>query len=561
MSNLSYILQSEDHKNEKTRQLKKLIAQNAKTTKELNKKSELTSDEKRKLYEIAAESKKILETSLVKSVEIAYVKQVQEVIHNTKSVGLTELFFYDPTIKIEKETGNYVTVTNETVVYQQNKAAAKFITGTDPTTVGLINDAAYHENPHVLKIKKQGLNYKGGLLHDEKIADEYTVSAQFKLNRFPSKVYSQEINIGKDGPPKIHTKRLTTRRTDILSLNYSDNGLVRIEIGAMAPHVRRNATAVYDNKYAPYSICASISTGGGKYTVYTDYKFEFKETQYVTLKIKKVSPVTEQYINDFITTQQNFINSGADPSVETFQYGGKTWGVTSSAKEIAFHQASLHSSYGDYGRYTVSLSINGVTEEIGGFYGKGWGSKAGRTSKSRDMIASGPGFMPKEYREETRYSLNIKNAGVDWDGFLKHFEKNLSHTLGINKNGYPTTEDVVILSDIDDNMLAIVSNTMQEWNSNNIVIGYTLTPYVWQSKLPIKHAIEQTPTFTRFDFTTLHSITSAPGIINWARTWSDLEKYKRIYNKYNYRMNNGIDIGAIRIHAQIQTEKAAEKDE
>jgi hypothetical protein len=394
----------------------------------------------------------------------------------------------------------------------------------------------------------------------EKIADEYTVSAQFRLNRFPSKVFSQEIKDSNDMPLKILTERITTRRTDILSLNYSDNGSARIEFGAMAPHVRRNDTAVYDNKYAPYSICASISAGDCKYTVYTDYKFAFKETQYVTLKIKKIPAVSEQYIKDFIKAQQEFVNNVADPSVETFQYDGKTWGVTSSAKEITFHQASLYSSYGDYARYAVSLSVNGITEEIGGFYGKCWGSNAGKDGKrTHDMIASGPGFMPKEYREEIQYSLSIKNAGVKWDEFLTHFEKTFSHTLNTKKNGYPKSEDVIILSGIKESALGNINFIMSEWNNKQVrPIRYTLTPYTWQSKSPIKHKVEQIPTFVRFDFSTLYSITSAPGNINWAPSvLSDVEKYRRIYNKYNYKMNNGIDIGAIRVYAQILTEKTA----
>jgi hypothetical protein len=168
--------------------------------------------------------------------------------------------------------------------------------------------------------------------------------------------------------------------------------------------------------------------------------------------------------------------------------------------------------------------------------------------------------MPKEYREETRYSLSIKNAGIDWNGFLNHFQKTFTHTLNIEQNGDPITEDVIILSNINVNELNSVQNVMREWNDmSGASIRYTLTPYVWQSKSPVKHAVEQTPTFTRFDVTALHTITSAPGIINWSKNFADHEKYKRIYNRYNYRMNNGIDIGAIRIHAQILTEKAAEE--
>ena len=548
MKNLSEILESTDKHSEKTEQLKELIAQNVKKTRTLLKKSVLSHDEEVELEDISEETKKIIETRLFRTIEKPFVKLVQEVLHETSTLALQELFFYEPDARYNKAETNFAHNSNDAVVYQHNKVVGKFAVGSDPIINGIINDVASHENPNILKIKKLSDNSDNGLLYDTSIADDYTLSFQFKLNRFPSKVYTQVIE-DNPAPNPIYTKRLTSRRTDILALNYTQDGLHRIEIGAMAPSVYRNGEPVYDNKYAPYSICASISVGQSwKYSVYTDYKFELGEIQYLTLKIKKVPDVGEQYIIDF----ENAFNSAQENGSSTFTYNNRMWGQGSANKEILNLRKSLGNPWGGPSRYTISLTVNGVSEDIGNYYGKVWSSQATQDKKKHYTIASGPGFMPRDYEEETRWELSVKNAGIKWNELLDFFSKsNIGSTIN-TKDGYPKNEDVIITSSISSKNYNDCLKAMQDWNKNN-TDRFTLTPYIWQSKSPRKHSKERNAMLPSINLNTLYSVTSAPGNINWGRMVTNSNKFERIYTKYNYKTNNGIEIGAIRINAILNS--------
>lgn len=550
MKNLSEILRSSDDKAEKTKQLTELIAHNTKKSRELLKKKEISSDESRELEFIAKETTKILETSLFKTIEKPFVKLAQEVVHNTSTLLSQELFFYEPDVRFNKTETNFAHNSNDGVVYQHNKVVGKFAAGSNPLINGMINDVASHENPNILKIKKLSDNSDTGLLYDTSIADDYTLSFQFKLNRFPSKVYTQVIEDNPASNP-IYTKRLTSRRTDILALNYTPEGLHRIEIGAMAPSVYRNGEPVYDNKYAPYSICASISVGQSwKYSVYTDYKFELGEIQYLTLKIKKAPDVGEQYIIDF----ENAFNSAKENGSSTFAYDNREWGQTSAAKEIFNLRRSLGNPWGGPSRYTISLTVNGVSEDIGNYYGKVWSSQATQDKKQHYTIASGPGFMPRDYEEETRWELSVKNSNIAWDELLGFFAARKFRPTINTKDSYPTNEDVIITSSINSKNYDECIKAMQEWNKKN-TDRFTLTPYTWQSKSQRKHSKERNAMLPSINLNTLYSVTSAPGNINWGRMVTNSDKFERIYTKYNYKMNNGIDIGAIRINAILNSGK------
>ena len=550
MKNLSEILESTVKHSEKAEQLKELIAQNVKKTRILLKKTVLSPDEEAELEDISEETKKILETRLFRTIEKPFAKLAHEVLHETSTLALQELFFYEPDARSNKAETNFAHNSNDAVVYQHNKIVGKFAVGSDPVINGIINDVASHENPNILKIKKLSDNSDNGLLYDTSIADDYTLSLQFKLNRFPSKVYTQVIE-DNPAPNPIYTKRLTSRRTDILALNYTQDGLHRIEIGAMAPSVNKSGEPVYDNKYAPYSICASISVGQSwKYSVYTDYKFELGEIQYLTLKIKKVPDVGEQYIIDF----ENAFNLAKENESSTFVYDNREWGPRSAAKEIFNLRRSLGNTWGGPSRYTISLTVNGVSEDIGNYYGKVWSSQAARDKKQHYTIASGPGFMPRDYEEETRWELSVKNAGIKWNELLDFFSKsNIGSTIN-TKDGYPKNEDVIITSSISNKNYDECITAMQDWNKKN-TDRFTLTPYTWKSKSPRKHSKERNAMLPSINLNTLCSITSAPGNINWGRIVTNSNKFERIYTKYNYKTNNGIEIGAIRINAILNSGK------
>jgi hypothetical protein len=341
------------------------------------------------------------------------VKQIHEILHSTGNLNLSTLFSYEPTSVSQKEIGNHSNKLNDTYFAYQHKINGKFVTGTTDTRLGIIDDLVNLDKPNILKIKKLGVNSGADLLYSEKIVDEYTLSVQFKLERFPSKVYTQVMNQNTDG--LIYTKRLTSRRTDILSFNYNSGG--KIEIGAMAPFAIKNDIPIYGNKFSPYSICVSISNSDkNKYSVYTDYKYELEEIQYLTLKIKKAPIFDQQYIDDFQYALDDHINSGTKN--DTFLYADKYWGVTKAQLEIDGLRNTLNNEFGSRFRYIITLNINGINENIGEYQGKCWGDGAS-FAKRRNMIASGPGFLPRNYKEETKYRLIIKNSNlIDWDNFL-----------------------------------------------------------------------------------------------------------------------------------------------
>ena len=555
MKDLIFILDSDDSKERKAEMLKALIIKNSKTAKELLKKSELTKEDSALLSDIVDESKKILTTNIINRVELPYVKQIQEILHSTSNLTLSTLFSYEPTQVIEKETGNYSVKLNDTIFIQQNKINGKFVTGTTDTRLGIIDDLVNTDKENILKIKKFGVNVDDNLLYSEKVEDEYTLSAQFKLNRFPSKVHTQVMDVNTDG--LIYTKRLTSRRTDILSFNYNSENGEKIEIGAMAPFAVKNDLPLYDNIFSPYSICVSISSGVNKYSVYTDYKFELGEIQYLTLKIKKSPNFDQQYIDDFQYALNEHINSAT--KMDTFLYDGKYWGIKKANMEISGLNNTLGNGFGNRTRYIITLNVNGVQENVGKYNGKCWGNGKSADAKKKNMIASGPGFMPRVYKEETKYKLVIINSdNIDWNDFLNSISSNfMKPTINMDRRKLPN--EVTIISGITkrdiDSCDAFFSAYIGSVGYN---ISYRLEPYLNQSPKPIRNSNEQTVIFKVLSLNDLKSVTSSPGNISFTEVIKDFDRYDRIYNRYNHKMNNGIEIGAIKIQSYSRKSRGAE---
>jgi len=548
MKELISILDSDDNKERKAERLRNLIIKNSKTTKELLKKSELTKEDSALLSDIVDESKKILTTNIINRVELPYVKQIQEILHSTSNLTLSTLFSYEPTSVTEKETGNYSIKLNDTYYNYQHKINGKFVAGTTDTRLGIIDDLVNLDKPNILKIKKMGVNTNVDPLYSETIEDEYTLSAQFKLNRFPSKVHSQVMD--KNGNGLVYTKRLTSRRTDILSFNYDSDA--KIEIGAMAPSVIKNDLPVYGNKFSPYSICVSISSGNkNKHSVYTDYKYQFGEIQYLTLKIKKAPSFDQQYIDDFEYVMNEHISSGVKG--DTFFYDGKYWGITKAQLEIAGLRNTLGNGFGSPFRYIITLNVNGIQENIGAYPGKCWSTGAS-IDKRRNMIASGPGFMPGSYDEETKYRLVVKNSdSIDWSKFIAAISsKFMKVTVAVAEGEKLTSVEVILSSSIANKDLEACNSFFNTYAQDmGYLIEYRLEPYLYQSKKSIINSAEQPIIFRSLYLGDLKSITSSPGNISFFTIRNEFDKYDAIYSRYNHRMNNGIEIGAIKIQSLI----------
>ena len=547
MKDLIFILDSDDSKERKAEMLKSLIIKNSKTTKELLKKSELTKEDSALLSDIVDESKKILTTNIINRVELPYVKQIQEILHNTENLKLFTLFSYEPTSAIEKEAGNYSVKLNDTIFTHQNKINGKFVTGTTDTRLGIIDDLVNTDKENILKIKKFGVNVDDDFLYSGNVEDEYTLSAQFKLNRFPSKVHTQVMD--KNGNGSIYTKRLTSRRTDILSFNYNSEHAEKIEIGAMAPFALKNDLPIYDNKFSPYSICVSISSGVNKYSVYTDYKFELGEIQYLTLKIKKSPNFDQQYIDDFQLALDDHINSGS--KMDTFLYADRYWSAGQAGMEIKGLLNTLGNGFGDRSKYIITLSINGVQESIGRYNGKCWSTEKSVEGRKRNMIASGPGFMPRIYREETKYKLVVINSdNINWNDFLSTIASNFMKPTIKMDNNIKLPAEVTITSEITKNEIDACNAFFSGYSgSTGYSISYRLEPYLKQSPKPIRNSAEQTVIFKVLSLNNLKSITSSPGNLAFPVVIKDFDRYDRIYNRYSHKMNNGIEIGSIKIQS------------
>lgn len=582
MEELNLILKSDDIQEKKAEKLKILIIKNSKTTKELLKNEKLSESEIKLLSRISEDSKKILEANIIKRLDLPYIKQVEEIIHTTANLDLPTLFSYEPAIRIENENeaGIYSNELNNVYFNQENEVRGKFVTGTTDTRLGIVDDLANLDKPSILKIKKFGLNYNEGLLYSEKIEDDYTLSAQFKLNRFPSKIHSQVMY--KNGGGLIYTKKLTSRRTDILSFNYKDIrkakvineiaekieidrigvvkkiGIGKIEIGAMAPFATKNDTSVYSNRFSPYSICVSISNGSSKYSFYTDYKYELGEIQHLILKIKKAPGFDQQYIDDFESARNEYMNteivkSEDEKKKDTFLYDGKDWGEARAKLEINGLKKTLGNEFGSKFRYIITLNINGVQENIGKYHGKCWGNGASSADKKRNMIASGPGFMSRVYDEETKYGLVIKNSNkINWSEFLLAAEEEFNRPVIKLNNEIIEAENVTIISGIKGKDIDKCKLFFTNYNDENIYkIRYKLEPYLYTVSKSIKNSNEQSIVFQSLNLNELKSITSSPGNVAFLGDTEDFTKYKKIYSKYNHRMNNGIEIGSIKIQSLI----------
>ena len=292
--------------------------------------------------------------------------------------------------------------------------------GFNRKTLGIIDDVTNYTNDPILNISKQtGNKPYGGYIHQVGINEEYKISFEFVLNRFPSKTYQ-------DSDKNYSMKKITTRRTDLISFFYKDfenshenvNPNV-IEFGAMAPMgvffdskkmnsveefvesfkvkttepklkgeapklegkktnhysyvedvVKRIHNFPYQNTYSQFSIAASITCGKNyRISVSTDYKFQLGINYLVTLIIRKISE-------------------------------GK---------------------FGGEGDYETILEVNGVQEPTSSYNGKVWG-KSGNVHKNRNLIPSQPNFryryLPKNIdptnTEETKNvtdSINKRYVG------------------------------------------------------------------------------------------------------------------------------------------------------
>ena len=273
------------------------------------------------------------------------------------------------------------------------------------------------------------------------------------------------------------------------------------------------------------------------------------EIQYLTLKIKKSPNFDQQYIDDFQLALDDHINSGS--KMDTFLYADRYWSAGQAGMEIKGLLNTLGNGFGDRSKYIITLSINGVQESIGRYNGKCWSTEKSVEGRKRNMIASGPGFMPRIYREETKYKLVVINSdNINWNDFLSTIASNFMKPTIKMDNNIKLPAEVTITSEITKNEIDACNAFFSGYSgSTGYSISYRLEPYLKQSPKPIRNSAEQTVIFKVLSLNNLKSITSSPGNLAFPVVIKDFDRYDRIYNRYSHKMNNGIEIGSIKIQS------------
>lgn len=168
---------------------------------------------------------------------------------------------------------------NSLMVKHNNNISNNMIIGVSKTTKGVNDDVTdFNGNPNLCITRQVGNQPFGGFIHNQNVGNEYVISFEFSLSRFPSKVYQ---NSGQ----AYHMKQITTRISELIRFEFGDGRL--IEFAAMAPtgFGSDKSSPKFKNRYSPFSIAVSFPYGPVKHSIHTDYKFELKKTYLVKLVI------------------------------------------------------------------------------------------------------------------------------------------------------------------------------------------------------------------------------------------------------------------------------------
>ena len=470
-------------KDDFAKNLEKIIKNNSIAIKKITGKEIISVEDQKIMDAIKIETQEILSnTKVVKNLPVNAIKELNDVksrLLDNHSVA----FSYTPVDnKGSISSRNQSVIPENSLVVKHDSVIDGNAIGSTKTTLGIVDDfSEYSGKPTIFIGKSKSGNPEicDATLHDIKIDDEYKISFDFKLNRFPSKVYRDIKHYKYSDSPAMIAKRYTSRRSDLISFNYGEEGTQNtIRFGVMAPHsINLNGSNEFDNHYDDFSIAACINYNTNeKLSVFTDYKFKLGETYNVTLKIKLI---TADYLTGLEEALTHFIKSNKLSKFpeEIFFYDGLEYGEKSAniqlkrwAKilylsdheydqklgaleeikkiyETAFSQGlekfknlqgtgnyTLESgrkkimeldefldnkdTFGARGAYDISITINGVRENILTTNNKVWGSSA-KIQKIEGNLASGPGFSTLDSR-----TISEKNTdyGVTVNKFPKYID-------------------------------------------------------------------------------------------------------------------------------------------
>jgi hypothetical protein len=360
-------------------------------------------------------------------------------------------FTYTPyltTTKTLPKNGNYI------ISKISNTVIDNMAIGSSSKKSDMIDDIINYNEESTLSISKSTQELPGvsiGLLNEiNDIDDEYNISFEMRLNRFPSKTHKVK-NTKYDSNNTETTKKYTSRRSDIISFNYdTENINNKIEFGAMAPFGMKvdtfNNFSLYNDNFDNFSIAACLTYDDNKkLSIYTDYKFKLGEIYNIKLSIRRI---TDEYMDElnreikkgtsfifdnikmtneeakkregsiseimsqlnrfsqirenyFIKFEQRKSEIDSKGSETTFKFAQKYYNYSSGEDKQAVLDILLDikkyndniNTFGNPAVYDIKLEVNGFLEDVSTYDGKVWGNRAKKQKKKR-LLASQPGFIP-----------------------------------------------------------------------------------------------------------------------------------------------------------------------
>jgi hypothetical protein len=330
----------------------------------LLKKTDITETEKEEKKGIEDNIRKITESvNVIKTLPVKSLIEMERIIYKSNDfvtgLDFTPSFVSSKSYTYSNDTGYSL------LVNHNNNISKDMIFGISNFTKGVIDDVTNFNGESNLSITRQSNELPfGGVIHTKPVGNEYIISFEFSLSRFPSKTSQNSLY-------SHQMKQVTTRRSGLICFNYGANNK-SIEFAAMAPQgYPKNTTEgsnIFKNKYSPFSIAVSFPFKGNcSNSIHTDYKFKLNTTYLVKLRI---------------TSEDNVSN--------------------------------LNSK----NRLRYELFVNNSLEEVIFTYGKVW-NRNGKKLKKNGIIPSQPGFLNVngQFYDNTSPRFSISKEVLQPNGF------------------------------------------------------------------------------------------------------------------------------------------------
>lgn len=276
----------------------------------LSTKTERTEIEEQEKKEIEQTILKITESvNVVKNLPIKTLIELDKVI--TKSNNFVSGLDFIPT-NVSNNGKTYSNDTGYSLLINYNNINNDKIISVPKLTKGIIDDITnFNNQPNVSITRQSDRNPFGGVIHTTPVGNEYIISFEFTLLRFPSKVYQNSLHSNQ-------MKQLTTRRSELISFNYDNKS---IEFAVMAPQ-GGSSNNTFKNNYSPFSIAVSFPFKGNcNNSIHTDYKFELNTPYLIKLRITSEDNETKLNNSDRLRYEL-FVNNTQENIIFTY---GKVW--------------------------------------------------------------------------------------------------------------------------------------------------------------------------------------------------------------------------------------------